>query len=204
MPPAAKQIVTGLNLPQTKRDGALKLPPFPARNSPEEVAELKLLHQLEAQRTPEGDAWAKGLDAHGGIPIWNDAVDAYADRNGALKGAAAKVLVGGAMAVTGALTGIAMLRRNRERPYLVDPTLQTVVPKQGAPSNPSGHTSASYAAATVLAAIDPSNASSIRGKAEEMAASRLYGGVHFPSDVRAGALLGTAVARWMLKLVPGA
>ena len=51
-------------------------------------------------------------------------------------------------------------------------------------SFPSGHTSSSFAAATVFAVL--------------MGISRLYLGVHFPTDVLAGAVIGFVMARLTL------
>lgn len=67
-------------------------------------------------------------------------------------------------------------------------------------SFPSSHAATSFAAAAayrrILAAGGrPRVARSIRPLAIAMAATRLYVGVHYPSDIVAGALLGTGAAR---------
>ncbi len=202
-PQVALDAARAAGLPVSRDQGSLRLEPFPARGSAAEAVELATLHALQQHRTPDGVEWARQLDAKGGIPIWNSLVDDFTDRHGAIRGAAVKALTATSMAITGAMTGIAMVTRRRQRPYEVDPSITPAAPRVHAPSNPSGHTSAAYAAATILKATDDvTHGAAAFAEAEQMAASRLYAGMHFPSDVTAGARLGTGVANALLKLVP--
>ncbi len=58
---------------------------------------------------------------------------------------------------------------------------------------PSAHATTSFAAAAVLS--DELPPTPLYGWAAAMALTRPYAGVHYPSDVLAGALFGTAIAR---------
>ena len=84
---------------------------------------------------------------------------------------------------------------NRERPF---ETYQDIFKKAkaGSPSFPSGHTSSAFATATLLSlsypewyVIVPSFA-----YAGTVAYSRMHLGVHYPSDVAAGAFIGAGCA----------
>lgn len=84
----------------------------------------------------------------------------------------------------------------RPRPFLADPSLATdLIELPTSFSFPSGHTSSSFAAATVLCLTPFAHRwfkpIAIAG-AVGIAFSRIYLCVHYPSDVCAGAILGIA------------
>jgi len=83
----------------------------------------------------------------------------------------------------------------RRRPLLEElPYLSTTV---SALSYPSAHATTSFAAARVLGGRLPSKP--LYACAIAMGLSRPYVGVHYPSDIAAGALLGTATADWFAR-----
>lgn len=97
---------------------------------------------------------------------------------------------------------------NRPRPYATYPDLKTPNGKmEDDPlSFPSGHAAVSFAAATALADHDPRLAWPAYGIAALVCYSRMYNGLHYPSDLLAGALLGVGagkVARWGLDRING-
>lgn len=83
---------------------------------------------------------------------------------------------------------------DRPRPYVVDPTLRTPAGKEPDSSFPSGHTTVAFAGATVLAFDTPELAPYGYAFATLVGLSRIYEGVHYPTDVLAGAALGSLVA----------
>ena len=78
----------------------------------------------------------------------------------------------------------------RERPASDDPALKPLVGVPSSKSFPSSHAAMSFAAATILTYIEPSLAPLFYGLALVMSWSRVYVGVHYPSDVLAGTAVG--------------
>jgi membrane-associated phospholipid phosphatase len=80
----------------------------------------------------------------------------------------------------------------RPRPRLENlPALSSTVTSL---SFPSAHSTTSFAAAHALTGDGTISMPPVYALASAMAASRVYAGVHYPSDVLAGAALGTAVS----------
>jgi undecaprenyl-diphosphatase len=83
----------------------------------------------------------------------------------------------------------------RARP-LLEEELPALTPVLSGRSYPSAHSSTSFAGARALSAAGLPGAP-LYAVALTMALSRPYLGVHYPSDILAGAALGDAVARFM-------
>ncbi|HUQ27838.1 MAG TPA: vanadium-dependent haloperoxidase, partial [Usitatibacter sp.] len=84
------------------------------------------------------------------------------------------------------------------RPSQLDPSIKTMIGLPNFPAYPSGHSTFSAAAATTLGAIFPQASATFNAMAEEAGVSRLYGGIHYPSDIREGKAHGTRIGAWVL------
>ena len=93
----------------------------------------------------------------------------------------------------------------RERPWLVIRDFVNLVPEKDPNSFPSGHTNAAFAFALAVCMSAPRRWMKIAAVCAGlvMGLSRLYVGVHFPSDVLAGALIGSLcglAGAWIVKM----
>ena len=79
------------------------------------------------------------------------------------------------------------------RPSQLDPTIRTIMGLPNFPAYVSGHSTYSASAATVLSYLFPSQTASFAAMRDEAAMSRLYGGIHYRSDIELGKTLGTRV-----------
>jgi hypothetical protein len=72
------------------------------------------------------------------------------------------------------------------RPSQLDTDLRTAVGLPNFPAYTSGHSTFSAAAATVLAYLFPGDTAYFTAQMDEAAISRLYGGIHYRSDIEVG------------------
>jgi undecaprenyl-diphosphatase len=84
---------------------------------------------------------------------------------------------------------------HRHRPFA-----HQIGPSERTHSFPSGHAATAFAGATVLAAFLPRWRVPLFALAVLIGLSRLYNGVHFPTDVVAGAVLGGLVGLVVLRI----
>ncbi len=86
----------------------------------------------------------------------------------------------------------------RPRPYDAFQQIKPAVKLEPSLSYPSGHASWGMVQATLLAALQPQRREAILERGRLVGYDRVLGGVHYPSDVDAGQLLGPAFAQaWL-------
>ncbi|MBT2507225.1 phosphatase PAP2 family protein [Streptomyces sp. ISL-98] len=164
-------------------------------------ADRRLLSAMRDCGTdPHVAAAARGLSwcgEHGAVWIAAGLLGAGADhdhRRAWLRGTA---LIGAAHLASMAVK----LAVRRARPQL--PALEPLVRTAGRHSFPSSHAASAAAAAVAFGALRPGGGNIAAPLAAAMCVSRLVVGVHYPTDVAAGALLGGLTAglgaAWMTR-----
>jgi acid phosphatase (class A) len=176
-------------------DFAKILPTPPEPGTLAAVAELEVVLQVQAWRTPEQVAWAKRIDA-GEIFDFADVLGDWFTKE--------------KLPVTAALmeavdwevdAGVRDSKKAfaRPRPFIVDARVQPCVKRLDEASYPSGHAADYFFRAGVLAEIFPGKRAELFEFAQKAAWSRVLGGVHFPTDLVGGRLLAAAVVEELKK-----
>lgn len=159
--------------------------------------DYRILHALQDRRTPGMDCamrWvSNSLVLAPAMPI-GLAIGGKASGNSQLSQQASQCtwsLGGTAIATAGLKYAI-----RRPRPYQQHPGELVPLTNPPSPSFPSGHTSFAFCAATSLSLCYPRwyVAAPAMLWASAVGFSRMYLGVHYPSDVLAGAVIGAAGA----------
>jgi acid phosphatase (class A) len=81
----------------------------------------------------------------------------------------------------------------RPRPFTYIQGIEPCVPKEVTGAYPSGHAALSTLYAKILSDLYPKRVAAFRARAAIIASDRILGGVHHPSDIRAGKALGEAI-----------
>ena len=101
-------------------------------------------------------------------------------------------------ATTRVINEAAKHKYKRLRPYLGHPGIvEALFPVNGY-SYPSGHAMGSFALATVLGAVFPDKKQAFFDRAAQISQSRVNAGVHYPSDIKEGGILGRATGNAIL------
>src|SRR3954470_333481 len=148
------------------------------------AADLRLYRRVRSLPTRDATPWVRRfsmLGEHGGVWIAGGSLAALVDRSPPRRWHRATVTVASSYAIS---TAIKLVVRRR-RPDLADPP--PLMSTRTTLSFPSSHAVTSFAAARAF------GIPVLWAAALPMALSRLYLGVHYPSDVAAGAALGTVL-----------
>jgi hypothetical protein len=84
------------------------------------------------------------------------------------------------------------------RPSQMDPELRTTIGLPNFPSYTSGHSTFSGAAAEVLSYLFPAGRADFEAQREEASISRLYGGIHYKSDIDIGKVHGQRIGGYTI------
>jgi hypothetical protein len=155
----------------------------------QEVVEVRdTLDHLSREQLAIALKWNDGAATYTPPGHWNDIATEYVRDARMSEVRAARTFALLNMAMHDAAVGCwdAKFAYFNPRPSQMDPRIKTSIGLPNFPSYTSGHSTFSAAAAVVLSYLFPAGASSFESMREEAAISRLYGGIHYRSDIQSG------------------
>jgi acid phosphatase (class A) len=189
--PAALFAREAVFAPPEQTEALLILPDPPVDGSEAHKADLAILHELEATRTPQQQEAAREDAIAQNIFRFKSVFgDQFTEANLPLTAALGNKL----LAEAGDNAGAAKHLFHRKRPYNADPTLHPVCPTTPKDdSYPSGHSTAGWLLGLTLVEMVPEQREAILVRAADYARNRLVCGMHYPTDIEAGRALAYAV-----------
>lgn len=178
-------------LSETAVDPVKLLPAPPSPASAEVKAELDLLVAIQTSRTPEQVARCHSEEKLG-IAAFQDIVGPWFTAENLPK---LERLTKHATKDTKYFTDAAKTHYDRKRPFAEDSRISPIVEKEPTPAYPSGHATRGTVMARILVKLDPSHRAEILERGRDIGWDRVIGGVHHPTDIMAGRVLGQAVSQ---------
>lgn len=86
----------------------------------------------------------------------------------------------------------------RKRPAAEDPRIQIAVASEATPAYPSGHATRGMLFAVIIAQLAPQQEAALLERGREIGWDRVIAGMHHPSDIFAGRVIGQAAALALL------
>jgi membrane-associated phospholipid phosphatase len=188
---------------------ALDPPPPPSTASPqmrEELAAVKrAVEGLTREQLAVALKWNDGAGTYTPPGHWNDIAAEYVRdaRMSEVRAARAFALLNMAMHDAAVACWSVKYRHFNPRPSQLDPSIRTTIGLPNFPAFPSGHSTFSAAAAAVLGHLFPEAAPALEAMAEEAGVSRLYGGIHYPSDIVLGKAHGARIGAHVVGFARG-
>ena len=154
-----------------------------------EGADRELMRRASTARTPRLDRALVGItEAANYSRLWLAIAGMLASLDGAQGRRAARAGVVAIVLASGVANGPAKLLVRRRRPQ--EQPGPTLIGMPGSTSFPSGHSASAFAFATATSRELPALAPALLPLAGAVSYSRVHTGVHYPSDVAAGAAIG--------------
>jgi hypothetical protein len=197
MLPVFGQVKAWNMTPQNIIDERPALPPSTtSEDMKKELKEVKWYSEnLSRERLSIIHKWADGAGTYTPPGHWNDIATEYIAKANFSEVRTARVYAMLNMALHDAAVGCWETKffYFNPRPSQLDPNIKTATGLPNFPSYTSGHSTFSGAAATVLSYFFPAESDYFMEQAEEASLSRLYGAIHYRSDIEMGMAHGIKI-----------
>jgi acid phosphatase (class A) len=195
-PPAIYAVEAGRYLRAADINVTSLIPPAPTADSLTTAADLVTVLEVQKRRTPEQIAMATYF-VHDSVFQYEVVLGSWFKAENLPMAAAFFAQI---QADRFAISSKGKEVWQRPRPPLLDSHVHACIelPKSGA--YPSGHTTMAFVWAGLLGELFPDKREALRERAELVAWSRVIGGVHYPTDITAGRILGDELARKFLEV----
>ncbi len=167
-----------------------------------EVAEVKsVVNGLTRDQLAVAHRWNDGAGTYTPPGHWNDiAAEHVRDaRMSEVRAARAFALLNMAMHDAAVACWETKFYYFNPRPSQMDPSIRTPIGLPNFPAYSSGHSTFSAAAATVLSYLFPASSTEFSALRDEAAISRLYGGIHYRSDIERGKEHGARIGEYTVR-----
>jgi len=181
-------------------------PPTSSGQMQRELAEVKdAVARLTREQIAIVYNWADGVSTATPPGHWNYIAWPYLEQSGfsEVRIARTLALLNMAMHDAGVACWDSKFAWFNPRPTQLDPEIRTIIGLPNFPAYISGHSTFSTAAAGVLSYVFPTAASTFDALKEEAAISRLYGGIHYRSDIEVGKTVGRRVGDYTVRFAIG-
>jgi membrane-associated phospholipid phosphatase len=170
--------------------------PPPAYDSDETKAELALLKSINSNPTPSQRAIATTVASKAGLGYFYEPIFAVLQREHASPARETRVLatVSAALVDSGIASHDTKFYYWRARPNMLDPTIVPIIPQPNHPSYVSNAAIIASVMSEVMGYFFPQDLAFFRYRADEGGYSRIFGGIHYPSDERVGNEMGKQIA----------
>jgi hypothetical protein len=168
----------------------------------QDLAEVKqVTSHLTNEQLAIAQKWNDGAGTYTPPGHWNAIATSYVAKANMseVRAARAFALLNLAMHDAGVACWATKFKYFNPRPTQMDRTIKTVIGLPNFPAYPSGHSTFSASAATVLSYLFPEGAASFDAMSDEAGVSRLYGGIHYRSDIENGKAHGKVVGADVVK-----
>lgn len=176
---------------------ALGPPPLPSsQQMATELAEVKReTDKVDREKLRIVHYWADGAGTYTPPGHWNDIAATHIAKANYSEVRAARTFAYLNAAMQDAAVGCWGVKYYwfNPRPSQLDPSIKTLTGLPNFPAYTSGHSTFSAAAAEVLSYLFPAEATTFDAMMEEASISRLYGGIHYRSDIEKGKTHGIAI-----------